>query len=191
MSEVIFLNDQINYYEYKVQQKEGFKQKLKRFLFKLLTILFSIILTVLLMVVLAKKVESAFLFFMVVSPAFGVALCVVVLYFFNGFFYNSYEYIIQSGNLHITKVNGGFVFGKTYRKDLVNMRISNLDRIAPFKYNPNSSSSIKTFYALSKPDHPSAYYLDYTNNGEKIRVVFETTPRMISMLKFHNSEKMI
>ncbi len=191
VSEVIFLNDQINYYEYKVQKKESAKQKLKRFLFKLVTIIAAILLTFLIIVVISHKAESALMFFIVISPAIGAAIYLSVLFFFNGFFHNTYEYIIQSGNLRITKVNGSFVFGKTYRKDLVNMRISNLDRIAPFKYNPNSSSSIKTFYALSKPDHPSAYYLDYTNNGEKIRVVFETTPRMISMLKFHNSEKMI
>jgi len=191
IKEVIFLNDQINYYEYKVQKKEGAKQKIKRFVFNLITIITAILITFLIIGVMSHQAESALMFFIVISPAFGAAIFLSILFFFNGFFYNTYEYVIQSGNLRITKVNGSFVFGKTYREDLVNMRISRLDRIAPFKYNPNSTNSIKTFYALSTPDHPSAYYLDYTNNGEKIRVVFETTPRMLSMLKFHNSEKMI
>ena len=185
------MNDQINYYEYKVQKKETAKQKFKRFLFNFFTIILSIMLTVLLLVVLAKKAESAFLFFMVISPAFGAALYVFVIYFFNGCFYTSYEYIIQSGNLKITKVNGGFVFGKTYRKALCNMRISSLDKIAPFKYNETGINNIKTYYALSTKDNSTAYYLDFKDNGERVRVVIETTPRMLSMLKFHNSEKMV
>lgn len=190
--EVIFLNDQINYYEYKVQEKATSKQKFKRFGFKFTTLMMSILLTVLLLVILGKKAEAAFLFFMVVSPAFGVALYLFTVYFFNGYFYTSYEYIIQSGNLKITKVNGGFVFGKTYRTALCDMRIANLDKIAPFKYKEGSTNNdIKTYYALSSKDHSSAYYIDFNENGERIRVVFETTPRMLSMLKFHNSEKMV
>ena len=192
MSEVIFLNDQINYYEYKVQEKDSAKKKFRRFLFKFLTIISAILLTFLIIVVMSHFAESALMFFIVVSPAFGLAICLSVMYFFNGFFYNTYEYVIQSGNLRITKVNGSFVFGKTYRKDFCNMRISNLDKIAPFKYTEgNVNNDLTIYYALSAKDNPSAYYLDYTNNGEKIRVVFETTPRMLAMLKFHNSDKMV
>jgi len=186
------LNDQINYYEYKVQEKDGAKKKFKRFLFKFLTMMTAILLTFLIIIVISHQAESALMFFIVISPAFGAAIYLSVVFFLNGFFYNTYEYVIQSGNLRITKVNGSFVFGKTYRKDLCNMRISSLDKIAPFKYKEGyASNDIKIYYALSSKDNPSAYYLDYKGNGERIRVVFETTPRMIAMLRFHNSEKMV
>lgn len=180
-----------NYFEYSTEKKRSKLLRFSGFLFRFGTAFSGFVLTVVLIVFLLDNNKAAGIVYLFASPMLTLMLCVMLIYFVNGFFYTGYDYLIAGGKLTITKINGNGYFGKTYYKNIVDRQISSLLIIAPFtdEYTDKYSKSDVRYDTRSCNDHENdTYFLMFEEGGKTTAVLFTATEKMLSLLKFYNGQ---
>ena len=172
-----------NYYEYAIEKKVSKKIGFIRSIYKFFTVICVFALDLVFGFWLSEKLGSAYIPFIFISPFVMLAAVLAIIYFVNGFFYTSFEYEVEKGVFRITRFNGKHVFGHIYKKDLINMPISEIERIAESPSSPGISYDA----CSGNADRQVAYAL-YMLDGKKVETAFENTEKLKRLLKFYNSK---
>ncbi len=135
-------------------------------------------------------------FGMVVSPAmrqmvftFGPLLILGAwygAYLVNNMLNIEYEYILTNSALDIDKV-----LAKKGRKPFVSFDFKDIAICAPVDDNMHNSdyknvTPDKVYNAIGNPAMGNVYFVDYTENNSRVRVLFQPTGKMIEMAKRYN-----
>lgn len=135
-------------------------------------------------------------FGMLVSPAmrqmvftFGPLLILGAwygAYLVNNMLNIEYEYILTNSSLDIDKV-----LAKKGRKPFVSFDFKDITICAPVDDNMHNSDyknvkPEKVYDAIGNPAMGNVYFVDYTENNSRVRVLFQPTGKMIEMAKRYN-----
>ncbi len=90
-----------------------------------------------------------------------------------------YEYIFTNGQLDIDIIKG-----KTTRKNLASLACKNIEYMAPFtSENLSERIVIDTIYDEKRR---GKYYIDYTESGQKIRLLIQPPEKLLENIKKYN-----
>ncbi len=90
-----------------------------------------------------------------------------------------YEYIFTNGQLDIDIIKG-----KSRRKSLISVSCRNIEYMAPLT--SQNEPERKEINAIYDERRRGKYYLDYTLNGEKIRLLFQPPEKILENMKKYN-----
>lgn len=112
-------------------------------------------------------------------------LLAVAVWFFMRYTNLEYEYVIMSGEFHMSVIYGG-----RKRKELFCVRISEMERIADCVGGsaPEAEKAQKVYFCASSREAENlCYALFRSNEGFNCAVYFEATKKALSIMKFYNS----
>ena len=90
-----------------------------------------------------------------------------------------YEYIFTNGQLDVDKI-----LGKTRRKSLVSLLCKNIEYMGPIVGDISTDRKIiDTIYDVTRR---GKYYIDYTQGGEKYRLLFQPPEKILENMKRYN-----
>ena len=138
-------------------------------------------------IVAAIALSFAAMFIELVSGlGIGFMLVAVVIYFaylFSKFIYTEFEYALTNHELDIDKI-----LGRSRRKRIITVDFKTVEICASvndekYKSEFNNTASItKTINATGKTDY-EIYFVDFSGEGGKTRVLFQPTDKMKDALK--------
>lgn len=122
------------------------------------------------------------------SPVFsGIAALldmgvVYVSYIVITSFNVEYEYIATNTDLDVDKI-----INRRKRKRIASLRLNDIELMAPVGYKEFANEENGTFknvhMAAISADHPDAYYIIYEKNGERNKLIFNPTEKIIEYAK--------
>ena len=93
-----------------------------------------------------------------------------------------YEYIATNTELDIDKI-----INRRKRKRILSLRLSEIELMAPVGYSEllsqENGNFAKVHMAAIEQNHPDAYYIIYEKNGEKNKLIFNPTDKIIEYAK--------
>ena len=101
------------------------------------------------------------------------------VYLVNNMLNIEYEYILTNSSLDIDKV-----LAKKGRKSFVSFDFKDITICAPVDDNMHNADyknvkPEKVYDAIGNPAMGNVYYVDYTENGSRVRVLFQPTSKML------------
>lgn len=106
----------------------------------------------------------------------GAAAAGYAAYYYNGMFYNEFEYILTNGEFDIDRI-----CNKNKRKRIASFDCKNVERV--YKYDSNLNSDSTVIFAANV-DAENLYCLDVVvKGGGKAIVVIEPNEKMINGMK--------
>ena len=93
-----------------------------------------------------------------------------------------YEYIATNTDLDVDKI-----INRRKRKRIASFRLTEIELMAPvgyaeFKHEENGNFK-NVYMAAISADHPDAYYIIYEKNGERNKLIFNPTDKIIEYAK--------
>lgn len=164
--------------EYMVKKKKGTKEILKIFLSVTGAILLSIIIGFL--VTITNKIFFIAWFAVVVAVWYGVYVIISRQNI-------EYEYSFTNGELDVDSI-----YSKRRRVHLLTLRVREFDICAPafderFRDAYINAGDIKKLYqTASSIESDRLYFADFLLNGDKVRLLFEPSDKMIEAIKRFN-----
>ncbi len=180
------MNEITNHAELTVEKKLEGEYKRNRLL---MYIAYGLGLVVIMAVLFAVKL-SFFAILMIPLYPFLLSKLIIPL----TFHYVSLEEKMDISGGHITLTT---IYGKKKSKDLVKMKVSEFDVIAPYnndqyKAAADSFAYDKRYEAVSSMKHPDVYYAYGTNEyGQKVILFFEVTNKALKVMKFLNKNTVV
>ncbi len=172
------------YMEYMVKHKKDTKSKAAVIGIYVLAGLLTIIMCMLIMYgayALAGTGISQFSF------SIGLVLIVFMWYFavfFAKKFDIEYEYILTNSSLDIDKI-----MSKSQRKRVVSLDFTEIESCANIKDDSHNSSykrgndGFKLYDVTGDAEDGGVYFVDFSNEGERSRVLFQPTSRMMESIR--------
>lgn len=124
-------------------------------------------------------------FILLPSAVMVIVLEVFAVWFFWKYTSTDYDYSISAGDLSMAVVYGGRT-----RKELFKTKISSAELIADYGGvpSPDERRAEKVYNCLSEADAQNAVYMLFKDeSGKKCIVYFETTAKVLKLLKFYNA----
>lgn len=173
------------YMEYLIKRKPSGKQMAAKIALIVGGVLVSLILIYLTMffgmVVNAAMRQMVFTFgpLLILGAWYGVYLVMNMINI-------EFEYILTNSSLDIDKV-----LAKKGRKPFVSFDFKNITICARVDDNMHNSdykkvTPDKVYDAIGNPDMGNVYFVDYTEEGSRVRVLFQPTGKMIDMARRYN-----
>lgn len=93
-----------------------------------------------------------------------------------------YEYIVTNTELDVDKI-----INRSKRKRVCTLRLSEIELMAPVgsaEFKSDENSMFKNVYmAAISANHPDAYFVIYEKNGEKNKLIFNPTDKILEYAK--------
>ena len=100
-------------------------------------------------------------------------------WFFLKNFSVEYEYIFTNGQLDID-----IILGRSRRKNMVSLICRNIEYMAPLT--SENTSSRKVYDAIYDERRRGKYYIDFSQNGEACRLLFQPPEKILMNMKKYN-----
>lgn len=164
-----------SFIEYMIEQKRSPVIKFKKALIYLAAIFVSMIISFILMVISFQTVS------MVPITILGI---LYGAYYINCSFNVEFEYILTNGELDIDKITN-----KKRRKRLITIHCKSFTEFEKYNSKENSNEDKKEFSRIINASANSKTYNDYYavfyKNGQKIKLIFTPTQKMIEAFKIY------
>jgi len=164
-----------SFLEYMIEQKRKPIVKLKKALIYIAAIFLSLILSFILMLISAQAVSMI--------PITILAL-LYGAYYINCSFNVEFEYILTNGELDIDKISN-----KKRRKRLITIHCKSFTEFG--RYKPSSAHTdekekfSRIIDASANSETYDDYYAVFFKNGQKIKLIFTPTQKMIDIFKIY------
>lgn len=175
------------YMEYIVKHEKGTREKLYTAGIFVLAALLTVVLFILMFAVALALVQSG-----IAQFAFSIGLVFVLfLWYFAVFFAKKfsieYEYILTNSEIDIDKI-----MSKSQRKRIISFDFAEVEIVANINDNEhnmaynNPNRQVKLYDLTGSKSSGGVYFVDFSNNGEPSRVLFQPTSKMIEAIKKFN-----
>ncbi len=174
------------YLEYMVRKKKDGRQKM---IITLIVLLGALLTGVLLLAIYAAAYALVGTSFG--SFSFSIGLVLIALMWYGAYLLISmqnleYEYILTNSEMDIDKI-----MSKKGRKHIVSFDFKEISVCANINDNEHNhdyknTAMDKTYNVAGDKDGGNIYFVDFSKDGERIRVIFQPTYKMISSAKKFN-----
>ena len=167
-----------NFANYTVEKKVEGSYRLKRILLKIALWLPLPILCIIFILVNVP-------IWVILIPIYPLIWMKILKPCFYPYVYIEYEYEIVAGEMRF-----GEILGRCKRRDMINIRISDMSMIAPYrdeyKAKADAPDIEKRYEAVSSMNAPEIYAAIFDDDGVKSVIFFEPTNKALNLLRFHN-----